>query len=176
MWGSLDRLQVGMALCGLQSGVLAGDPGYAAILGRTPDQTRGLRMADVTHPDDRGCNDRLLTMLQATRAPFRITKRYLVGDAPVWVENRLSWLGGEGDDARLLLLCRRLHPLEIARTPLNAEDAIAAASAAAYIRDMAAQLAHLADQSRLPATASALHLAALLMVEEHEDLAGLSPA
>lgn len=175
MWGSLDRLEVGMALCGLTSGVLAGDPGYAAILGRAPDQTCGLQMADVTHPDDRGCNDRMLTMLRATRAPFRISKRYIVGDAPVWVENRLSWLGGEGDEARLLLMCRRLHPLEIARAPLNAEDALAAASAAAYIRDMTAQLAHIADGSRLTATATALHLATLLMVEEHEDLAGATP-
>lgn len=175
MWNGLDRLEVGMALCGLQSGVLVGDAGYAGILGCTPEQTRGLRMADVTHPDDRGCNERMLTMLHATRAPFRITKRYLVHDAPVWVENRLSWLGGEGDEARLLLMCRRLHPLEIARAPLDPEDAVAAASAAAYIRDMAAQLAHLADQSRLPTTATALHLATLMMTEEHEDLTGLAP-
>jgi len=170
MWRSLDQLGVGMALCDLDTGVLAADPGYAAILGRDPARVPGLTMRAITHPDDRGCNDRLLTMLRSTREPFRITKRYLVGDAPLWVENRVSWMGGEGDEARLLLLSRRLHPLEADRAPLTPEQCTEAAETAAYIRDMAAQLARMAGQSGLPTTAVALRLASLLMAEEHEDV------
>lgn len=173
MLQSVGDLHVGMALCNLNNEILVADTDYSAILGGEDASGLGLTMRDITHPDDHACNDRLLTMLRATREPFRITKRYLVMDRPLWVENRVSWLGGEGDEARLLVVSRRLHPREAARKPLTAEQSDNVATTAAYIRDMAAQLAHLADQSRLPATATALHLATLPMVEEHEDLAGL---
>lgn len=173
MWAGVEELGIGTALCGLHHGVLAADPAYAAILGLHPDAVSGVTMSEVTHPDDRGCNDRMLRMLHDTRAPFRITKRYLVGETPVWVENRVSWLGGEGDDARLLLLSRRLQPAEIARAPLTPQQLGAARSTAGYIRDIAGQLARMAQDARLPASAVALNLALTLMREEHEDVAGV---
>ena len=171
MLRSVEDLHVGMALCNLHNEILVADPGYSAILGREDASGLGLTMKDITHPDDRGCNDRLLDMLRSTREPFRITKRYLVGDKAIWVENRVSWLGGDGDDARLLVLSRRLQHREAARTPLTAEQADTAATTAAYIRDMASQLARMADRSHLPTTAMAMRLAGMLMIDEHEVLA-----
>ncbi len=171
MLRSMDELNVGMALCSLHNEVLVADRCYSGILGREDVTGLGLTMQDITHPDDRGCCDRLLAMLRATRAPFRISKRYLAADKPVWVENRVSWLGGEGDEARLIVLSRRLHSGEAARAPLTADQSERAADTAVYICDMAAQLARMADQSRLPTTAMALRLAGLLMSDEHEMLA-----
>jgi hypothetical protein len=171
MLRSVEDLNVGMALCSLHNEVLVADAGYSGILGRDDVSGLGLTMQDITHPEDRGCNDRMLDMLRATRAPFRISKRYLVADKPIWVENRVSWLGGEGDEARLIVLSRRLHSGEVARAPLTADKAERAADTAGYIRDMAAQLARMADQSQLPTTAMALRLAELLMSDEHEVLA-----
>lgn len=170
MWRGLEHLGVGMGLGDLDTTVLAADPALAAIVGHDVAGLMGVSMQSLTHPDDRACNDRMLALLHATRQPVRVTKRYVVGDRPVWVENHVSWLGGEGDEARLLLLTRPLSIAEAPRVPLSPVQAHETALAAGYISEMASQLAGMADRSNLPTTAVALRLAGMIMGEEHEAL------
>jgi PAS domain S-box-containing protein len=63
------------------------------ILGRTREEllSGAERMLDVTHPDDRPDNARLLHRMLETDEPFSIEKRYVRPDGSViWVNNHVS--------------------------------------------------------------------------------------
>jgi PAS domain S-box-containing protein len=70
--------------------VLANDR-YCAILGRSREALLGLRVQDLTHPEDLPRNLALLCRTIETGEPFVIEKRYLRPDGTVvWVNNSIS--------------------------------------------------------------------------------------
>ncbi len=64
---------------------------YSAITGYTRQEMLGLRMQDITHPEDLSRATKLLEKCLATGKPFNIEKRYIrkSGDI-VWVSNSIS--------------------------------------------------------------------------------------
>jgi PAS domain S-box-containing protein len=69
---------------------------YCEIVGRSREELMGLRMQDLTHPDDVPGNVSLFHELaQGQRAGFMIEKRYLRPDGShVWVQNAVSAIRG----------------------------------------------------------------------------------
>ncbi|MFC7335546.1 PAS domain S-box protein [Haloferula chungangensis] len=64
---------------------------YCEVVGRTEDELYGLRMHDITHPDDLVRNLPLFEAAVAGGDPFVIEKRYIRPDGSlVWVSNSVS--------------------------------------------------------------------------------------
>lgn len=166
MWAGIQQARIGMALCSQQHSVLAADSGYATILRRDLTGVTAMTMHEMTHPEDRACNDHLLAMIRQTQEPFRIVKRYIAQDRVIWVENHVSWLG-TGAEGRILLLSREMPSAEAPCA--GSQGRPVDIGIAGYIRDMTGQLAEMADAGGLPTTASALRLIDLIAFEEIED-------
>jgi PAS domain S-box-containing protein len=70
---------------------------YTEIVGRSAEELTGLRMQDITHPDDLLRNLPLFKAMVDEGKPFVITKRYVRPDGShVWVSNSVS-LVRDGD-------------------------------------------------------------------------------
>ncbi len=64
---------------------------YCAIVGYTREQLLGMRMQDVTHPEDLPRNAELFARVIESGAPFQIATRYRRPDGSVvWVHNSVS--------------------------------------------------------------------------------------
>jgi PAS domain S-box-containing protein len=74
---------------------LAVNDRYCEIVGRTREALLGLRMHDITHPEDLLGNVPLFEECVRTGTPFEIEKRYLRPDgSAVWVRNSVTTLRG----------------------------------------------------------------------------------
>lgn len=81
----------GMALSDLTGKLVTVNDQYCAIVGRSRDELIGMRMQDITFPDDLPENQRLFKRLVETGESFEIEKRYVRDDgSPVWVSNSVS--------------------------------------------------------------------------------------
>ncbi|RLM53101.1 PAS domain S-box protein, partial [Halobellus sp. Atlit-31R] len=64
---------------------------FCQMVGRTREDLLGLRMPDITHPDDLPANIPLLKQAIASGEPFEIEKRYVRPDGSiVWVSNTVN--------------------------------------------------------------------------------------
>lgn len=96
-------VRVGHALLGTRGEVLSTDEGFCEILETDAEALIGRSVLDVTVPADRLTCQTLMQHLQATREPFRVTKRYIKADGrPVWVTNTVSIIA-LGDAAPMLV-------------------------------------------------------------------------
>ncbi|HVE49492.1 MAG TPA: ATP-binding protein [Casimicrobiaceae bacterium] len=90
------RAILGQATAGVAETDLTGrftlvNPTYCRIVGRPADEVYGLRMQDITHPDDSTRNLTLFDRLVTDGEPFEIEKRYVRPNGePVWVSNHVS--------------------------------------------------------------------------------------
>ncbi len=66
-------------------------PAHCAITSYSQEELMGMTKQQLTHPDDRERNDRLIGILRATGAAFEIEKRYMRRDGShIWVHNSVS--------------------------------------------------------------------------------------
>lgn len=81
----------GIALGELSGHLVSVNDRYCEIVGRSREEAIGMRMQDMTFPDDLPENKRLFTRLAETGESFEIEKRYVRGDGSlVWVSNSVS--------------------------------------------------------------------------------------
>ncbi|MDO9710996.1 sensor histidine kinase [Paracraurococcus lichenis] len=88
----VSQAAVGIGLTDAEGRFVLVNDRHCAILGRTRQELLGgLRMQDLTHPEDRPGNLALFHRLLDTGEPFALEKRYLRPDGtPVWVEVHVS--------------------------------------------------------------------------------------
>lgn len=86
-----DQTLVGVAQTDLTGRFVMVNQRYAEITGRPPEELLGLRMQDITHPDDLPSNAELFGRMVADGTGFVIEKRYVRPDGTaVWVRNSVS--------------------------------------------------------------------------------------
>ncbi|MBL8780984.1 MAG: PAS domain S-box protein [Alphaproteobacteria bacterium] len=87
----VQQATAGIAETDLDGRLTLVNPLFCRIVGRTEDELHGLRMDDITHPDDVAQNAVLFDRLVAERQGFEVEKRYLRPDGTVvWVHNSVS--------------------------------------------------------------------------------------
>jgi PAS domain S-box-containing protein len=92
-----EQTEAGIAQVDLTGRFVLANERYAQIVGRTREELLGLRMQDITHPDDLPGNLALFQKMVADGSPFVIEKRYVRPDGTeVWVSNSVSLIRGEG--------------------------------------------------------------------------------
>lgn len=80
-----------IALGELSGRLISVNDRYCEIVGRSKEELIGMRMQDITFPDDLPENKRLFKRLAETGESFEIEKRYIRGDSSlVWVSNSVS--------------------------------------------------------------------------------------
>jgi diguanylate cyclase (GGDEF)-like protein/PAS domain S-box-containing protein len=96
----------GMALIALDGYFLQANPALCAIVDRTADELAGLRVEEITHPDDVTLgHDALDQLLTGEVAAYDIEKRYLRSDgSTVWVEAHVSLLRDELDQPKRFIV------------------------------------------------------------------------
>lgn len=87
----ISEMSVGIAQADLSGRFVLVNDCYCAILGRTREELLGLRIQDITHPDDLPGNMPLFTRTAECGVPFVIEKRYIRPDGSIaWVRNSVS--------------------------------------------------------------------------------------
>src|SRR3712207_6634769 len=86
-----NQAAVGMSETDLQGHFMRVNDRYCELVGRSREELLGLRMQDITHPDDLATNLSLFTGAIETGSSFGIEKRYLRPDrSAVWVNNSIA--------------------------------------------------------------------------------------
>jgi len=86
-----NQATAGIAQTDLQGRFTLINKRYCDITGRTAKELLGLKMQDITHPDDIGANMNMLRKLKKDGRDFVIEKRYLRQNGEiVWVRNSVS--------------------------------------------------------------------------------------
>src|SRR5207248_236029 len=90
--GIFNQTIAGIAQTDLTGRFVQVNEQYCQIVGRSAEDLYGLRMQDITHPDDLPRNlDLFLPLVQGVGQPFVIEKRYVRPDgSDVWVSNNVS--------------------------------------------------------------------------------------
>ena len=105
--GIISRSIAGVAEVDLTGRYLFANNCYCEFVGRSLKELRGLRMQDITHPDDLPENLSLFERIAHDDQPYVIEKRYLRPDgAHVWVNNSVSGLRGpDGRVTSIVAVC-----------------------------------------------------------------------
>jgi PAS domain S-box-containing protein len=94
--GFFNQTIVGVARVDLMRRFIEANPRYCEIVGRSEEELRGLRIEDITHPDDLERNLSHFDELAKGGPPFQMEKRYIRPDGShVWVNNSVSALMDE---------------------------------------------------------------------------------
>lgn len=92
----VNQATVGVAETDLDGRFILTNARYREIVGRSAEILHGLRMQDITHPEDLQRHTLLFDRLVREGTPFEIEQRYLrPGGTAVWVHNNLSALVNE---------------------------------------------------------------------------------
>ena len=87
----VKQATVGVAETDLDGRFILANETYCALVGRSAEELRGLRMGDIVHPEDWAHNAELIARLVAEGAPFEIEKRYVRPDRTViWAHSTVS--------------------------------------------------------------------------------------
>jgi len=116
-----------LAVADTQGKLVRVDPGFCALLGYEEQEILGRTVADITHPDDRARNMRLVRDLVAGRTPgFVLEKRYLRRDgSPIWVRNSVTLVHDEaGRPFRVVALVEDLAREHMARSLLEGQTRV----------------------------------------------------
>ena len=85
----------GIAQCDLEGRLTLVNDRYCELVGRSREELAGLRMQDITHPDDLAANMPLFAAAIGGGAAFDIEKRYVRPDgSTVWVRNSVTAVRG----------------------------------------------------------------------------------
>jgi PAS domain S-box-containing protein len=97
---------------------------YGAIVGRSAEELYGLRMQDITHPDDLPRNLPLFERAVTQGTPFVIDKRYVRPDGSlVWVSNSVSPIrDGLGNPKYVVAVCLDITDRKRAEDALREAD------------------------------------------------------
>lgn len=89
-----ENAPIGIALIGPDAHIASANRALADFLGRGVDTLIGMRVEDLTHPQDIGADQALFAeVLAGKRKSYRLTKRYLHADGRViWGDLRLALL------------------------------------------------------------------------------------
>ncbi|HXD87392.1 MAG TPA: PAS domain S-box protein, partial [Urbifossiella sp.] len=100
--GIFESTAAGISLADNSGRFLSCNPAFAANLGRSVEQVIGLRIVEVTHPDDWKAQQPLVDELRSgVRERFAITKRYLRPDGEtVWGELSVAAIRGPDREFR----------------------------------------------------------------------------
>jgi PAS domain S-box-containing protein len=103
--GALVRqTAAGIAEVRLDGSFISANERYCALVGRSKDELLGMRMQDITHPQDLPENLRLFGRLLETGTPFEIEKRYLRPDGEeAWVSNTVSLVRDQAGEPQSVL-------------------------------------------------------------------------
>ncbi|MBD9423921.1 PAS domain-containing protein [Pseudomonas sp. PDM15] len=102
-----DQASAGIAVCDRHWQFIRVNDRYCEIVGRPREALLGLRMQDITHPDDLTAQELQRERNLDDGAPFEIIKRYARPDGtPVWVQNQITPLLDEQHNASgVLCVC-----------------------------------------------------------------------
>jgi PAS domain S-box-containing protein len=102
-----DQASAGIAMCDRHWQFIRVNDRYCEIVGRPREALLGLRMQDITHPDDLTAQEPQRERNLDDGAPFEIIKRYARPDGtPVWVQNQITPLLDEQHNASgVLCVC-----------------------------------------------------------------------
>jgi len=91
----VEQAWAGIAQVDLEGRFVEVNDRYCAMVGRSRAELLGMRMQDLTHPEDLGGNLSLFGRTAQTGEPFDIEKRYMRPDGTsVWVRNSVYGLRG----------------------------------------------------------------------------------
>ena len=94
--GIFSQTLAGIAETDLSGRFVETNQRYCEIVGRSAEELSGMRMQDITHPDDLSHNMPLFERAVSDGTPFVIEKRYLRPDGSlVWVNNSVSLVRDE---------------------------------------------------------------------------------
>lgn len=99
-----DQATVGLAQTDLDGRFVLVNDRFCDLAGRPRAALLGLRMQDITHPEDVARNTEQFTRAVETGEPFVIEKRYVHPDGDVvWVDNNVTLVrGGDGEPRGIL--------------------------------------------------------------------------
>lgn len=105
--GIVSHSIAGVAEVDLEGRFLFANDRYQSIVGRSLDELLGLRMQDISHPDDLKNNLPLFERMGRDGLPYIIEKRYIRPDgSTVWVNNSVSGLRGpDGKVKSIVAVC-----------------------------------------------------------------------
>jgi two-component system sensor kinase FixL len=156
---------------------------YCEILGRTREELLGLRLQDITHPEDLQHNLPLFTRLVTQGGAYSIEERYLRGDGSVvWVTKTASPIQIEGAESIALVIAIDVTERRMADEALRESEErlrllhneFAHLARVNDLGEMAAAIAHEVNQ---PLTAIANYLnAGLMFAEQGTTAAALADA
>jgi len=96
--GIFTQTLAGIAETDLTGRFVEANQRYCEIVGRSAEELYGMRMQDITHPDDLSHNLPLFKRAVSDGTPFVIEKRYVRPDGSlVWVNNSVSLVRDEND-------------------------------------------------------------------------------
>ncbi len=96
----ISQSATGIAQCELDGRFVLVNERFCEIAGYSESELLGMRMHDITYPDDLRENTRMFETMMATGESFEIEKRYIRKDGSlVWVANSVS---GLRDDSGLI--------------------------------------------------------------------------
>ncbi len=96
-----DQVTAGIAQTDLTGRFVRVNQRYCELAGRPNHELLGMRMQDITHPEDLPENLRLFQRLAAGGPNFMIEKRYIRPDGTsIWVNNSVSAVKDEGGTPR----------------------------------------------------------------------------
>ncbi len=91
--GVISQSATGIVQCELDGRFVLVNGRFCEIVGYSENELLGMRMQDITYPDDLRENMRLFETMMATGESFEIEKRYVRKDSSlVWVANTVSGL------------------------------------------------------------------------------------
>ncbi len=91
--GVISQSATGIVQCELDGRFVLVNGRFCEIVGYSENELLGMRMQDITYPDDLHENMRLFETMMATGESFEIEKRYVRKDGSlVWVANTVSGL------------------------------------------------------------------------------------
>ncbi|HEY7746802.1 MAG TPA: diguanylate cyclase, partial [Desulfuromonadales bacterium] len=92
-----ENAAAGMAVATIDGTLLQVNPAFCTLLGYSPDDLLRLKVAEITHPDDRErTRDNFQAVAEGKSTVFHYEKRYLRRDgAVVWGLTTVAWLRDE---------------------------------------------------------------------------------
>lgn len=101
---SFNQATVGIAQRDLTGRFMLVNDRFCELVRRSRDELLQLKDLDITHPDDRAPNARLLTRLLERGEVYTIEKRYVCPDgSPVWVNSSVSLIRDASGAPRFVL-------------------------------------------------------------------------
>lgn len=120
-----EQTGVGVLQCDLDGRLLLVNKRFCEIVGRSADELLTLRVADITHPDNRETDAALRQRLVADGVPFFVEKRYLRPDgSEVWVSVNVSLMrSADGTRQQLIGVAQDITERKVAEASLRDKEA-----------------------------------------------------